>query len=218
MPLRPELAMRIAQSKATAGNAIIRDGVYLFEILKLLIQPNRKKEDMFIAEMLVRRNESTNEVDQRGMPVVPNAVGSSCSYSCNLVTNESADGNVKAFVLALVGIAEEEITYDADTFDSTPLGLPPDPRYFVPVRRGGLMIELHRNLEIARTLDDVTQDSQPYRGAYIADVTYRGKPIKSGKNAGQPFVGHNWAHVPNQTDADINERRRLLDNPGPAAR
>ena len=60
-----------------------------------------------------------------------------------------------------------------------------------------------------RIIDWVFSDQQPMRGMLCTGVTWR-SIIKTGKNAGQPFVGVNWGFV-QQTQQEIAQRRAELD-------
>lgn len=99
------LMARIAKAKTFAGGNIIKDGKYTFTVLRLFIN-NGHKGNCFIAEMRVDSAEQVNP------KVVPNPVGSTASYVLNLDKNESAPGNCKAYVLALLGAKEEEVSTD----------------------------------------------------------------------------------------------------------
>lgn len=99
---------KIAQAKATgSGGNQIRDGRYEFTILKLLME--QKFTGMcFIAEFLVDAAQATEP------GVETNPVGSTCGYVVNLDGNgkQSAPGNIKAFVLALLDKKDEDVTAD----------------------------------------------------------------------------------------------------------
>jgi hypothetical protein len=102
---------KIASASATGGGNNIRDGVYKLMVDKVHIQKGHTGE-CFIAEFRVIDANANGAVDDNGRPVVPNAVGSSCSMVCNLTKHESAAGNAKAFVvngLAGLGITEDKI-------------------------------------------------------------------------------------------------------------
>ena len=95
-----QLAERIAAAKATGGGNLITDGDYIFEVEKILLHAGYKGTS-FIAEMRVVESEPTVE------GVAPNKGGSAASLIVNLDKNpEMAPGNVKAFVLALLGLDE----------------------------------------------------------------------------------------------------------------
>ena len=89
---------KIAEAQATGGGTAIRDGRYRFEILNLLLE--QKYTGMcFIAELKVVNAEKVFE------DIEPNKPGTTCSYVVNLdgAGKLSAPGNIKAFVLALLG-------------------------------------------------------------------------------------------------------------------
>lgn len=180
---------KIARAKATKGGNHIKDGEYLLEVVKILLE-TKEGGECFIVEF--------NCLESKGYPgnfevagqacwpgvegaveVKPNAVGSSPSYVVNLTKQASAPGNVKAFTIALVGgedFSEESTESVAD---------------------------------FVATLDELVGSTQPARGMLIRAATLR-KPIKGGPNAGKPFVGINWSHV-EQSGEDIAARRAVLD-------
>lgn len=104
------LFQKIAKSKASAGGNIIKDGKYLFCIHNLLIDA-KFNGNMFIAEMEVI------EAHQLLDDVEPNKVGTTASYVVNLDKNQSAGGNAKALVLALLNAKEDE-TSEEDFVES----------------------------------------------------------------------------------------------------
>lgn len=96
---------QIAGSKASKGGAIIKPGSYTFEVQNVMVDPKCFGGAMFIAEFKVLEAKPT--VDG----IVPNMVGSSCSFVVNLVKNQGIGlGNAKAFLIALAGSNEEEMT------------------------------------------------------------------------------------------------------------
>lgn len=106
---KADLLKKIAGAKASAGGNVIKDGTYLFEVVQLLLE-QKFNGAMFIAEMIVREAQASGEKDERGVAVEPNKVGSTCSYVVNLDKNVSAAGNAKAYILALYGMQENEVS------------------------------------------------------------------------------------------------------------
>ena len=102
---------KIAGAPMTGGGSSIRDGFYKFLVEKITYQKGHSGE-VFIAELRVMESKSDGSVDDQGKPVVPNAVGSTCSLVCNLTKHESAASNAKKFafgVLAGLGYTEDKI-------------------------------------------------------------------------------------------------------------
>lgn len=191
MALSPALKKKIAEAKATGGGNNINDGRYVFEIHRLLVDA-KFKGTMFIAEFGVVESE----------PVIagtePNKPGTTCSNVMNMDSNVSAGGNIKVLVMAIEN-------YDEATADEPALG-PPDPtgtRH--PIVEGGIVVK-----RWMADLDRLTDASQPARGMLLGDETYR-KTIQTGNNAGKPFTGHKWVHIPDQSAAQIATRRKLID-------
>jgi hypothetical protein len=111
---RAALLARIAASKASQkGNNINPGGVYLWEVLKLLII-NGHNGDFFIAELYCRESKATGELNRAGQPWVPMQVGQTGSVCVNLSDpkQESAPGNVKSFMMGLMGEPESAIDLD----------------------------------------------------------------------------------------------------------
>ena len=171
---------KIAQAQTTQGGNWIKPGRYLFCVERLILD-SKRKGTCFIIELRVIESAPTDK-DAKGEWIQPNAPGSKCSNVLNLDTNDSAAGNVKAFLLALYDEKEPEAADQKLAFAA----------------------------EFAKAIEVVTEPDQPARGMLIADLTYTRK-IEKGKNAGGDFVGHNWAHVPGQADEAIKARRGQLD-------
>jgi hypothetical protein len=93
---------KIAGASITGGGNNIRHGNYTFLIEKVEIDTKFGGE-MFIAEFRVAEAEANGAVDEQGRPVVPNAVGSTCSLVCNLTKFENAKGNALAFLVGAMG-------------------------------------------------------------------------------------------------------------------
>ena len=105
---------KIATAQATGGGNMIRDGIYELMVEKVFMQSGHSGE-CFIAEYRVLKSAPNGALDERGNPVVPNPVGSSCSMVCNITKNESAAGNAKAFVegaLGCLGVQTAAFTAD----------------------------------------------------------------------------------------------------------
>jgi hypothetical protein len=181
------LLEKIAAAKITQGGNNIKDGKYIFSILKILSEKKRNG-NMFIVEMLVDESSSIPDIFEKdGKPVHANAAGTTVSWVLNLDNNDSAPGNIKAFVLGLFDESEADI--DAEELQAKSKGEPSP---------------------LATTLGELISREQPALGRKIVSETYR-KLIKSGKNAGQPFVGHNWRHVA-QTPEEIAANRARVEN------
>lgn len=103
---------KIAGASATGGGNNIRDGIYKLMVERITIQ-NGHTGESFIAEFRVMESQPNGAADEQGRPVLPNAVGSSCSMVANLTKHESAAGNAKALIcgaLAGLGYTEAQIT------------------------------------------------------------------------------------------------------------
>lgn len=161
--------------------ANIRDGQYLYEIRNLLSEEKRAGH-CFIIELGVV--EATASADPSRPGITPNPEQSLCGVVINLTKSDSAPGNVKRFILGLLGIDEQEMLTQmrADQVQD----------------------------EIMETYADMVSPAQPCKGMLVRGDTYH-KIIKTGPNQGKPFVGVNWLHVPDQTKSMIAARRKLIE-------
>ena len=182
---------KIAAAKpSSTRHANIRDGFYLFEVQRLLSEQKRK-DHCFIIELGVIASRASTDPDRPG--IVPNAPHSTASVVVAF-GNDSAGGNVTRFICGLLGVDPDQMTVtDEKTGDFV--------RFMTPEERGQ---------EIKSTYADLTSINQPGRGMLIRGETYT-YPIKSGPNAGKPFVGVNWIFVPGQTEQTTALRRQRLD-------
>lgn len=89
---------KIANAKALSGGNIIRDGVYRFIIERLSMNTDGYDGASFIAEFRVV------EAAPNEPGVEPNPVGSTVSFIAMVDKHKSALGNVKAFLLAALGM------------------------------------------------------------------------------------------------------------------
>lgn len=179
--LSAELLKKIATASASGGGTPIKDGIYRFMIHKMMID-KKFKGVCFIVEFDVV--DAKSSIDG----VTPNPVGSRCSFVVNLDRNVSAPGNTKALILALLGVDESKIL---------------DPKTGQPAS------DDERNRQIGEVVAWAVSETNPTRGMYLDDTTYR-KEIISGANAGKPFTGHSWARV-EQTPDEVAARRAEID-------
>lgn len=156
---------QIGTANASGGGTYIRDGRYKFMVEKVHLNEGYSGA-CFIAELRVLEAEATGEVDEKGAPVQPNKVGSSCSLVCNLKKHESAAGNAKAFaigVLGGLGYAPEAVGEQilaAICGPNNPLrgAILKDQTFRKPIRTGanaGKPITLHKWESIAQTEADI---------------------------------------------------------------
>jgi hypothetical protein len=100
------MAARIAGSKASMSGNFLKPGNYLLEVQKMLEKADARKGAAFISEFIVLEATKTDET------VTPNAVGSQASYVVNL-TQDSGPGNVKAFLMVLLDVPEDQVTAES---------------------------------------------------------------------------------------------------------
>jgi len=89
---------KVANSQPTRGGNFLRDGIYRLAVRELKVTKGFKGH-CFIAEFLVLESKPDLNVPD----TQPNAPGTVGSFVVNLDKFESAAGNVKAFILALLG-------------------------------------------------------------------------------------------------------------------
>lgn len=165
MPNIQAIAEAIAKANASrSGNFIKPGGKYLWEVANILINEGFGGT-YYIAELVCRESEATGSVGRDGKPEVPNAVGSSASFVCNLSDpkQKSAAGNVKSFIMALFGVEEPEVTTE-------------------------VVVETCSVIEKSGKITKVT----PCRGMLIRDEAWR-KPQKG--DASKDFTNHKWTTV-----------------------
>ncbi len=93
---------KVAKSKATKGGSYIDPGDYLYTVLGVKLNDGHKGVSIAL-EFLVE------EAQAKPGERAPNPVGSTCSAVHNF-KHDSAAGNVKAFVLAVLGLQESEVS------------------------------------------------------------------------------------------------------------
>lgn len=90
---------KIANASATKGGNNLKDGKYRLIVERMLLNTGHSGT-CFIPELRVVKAEKSEQ------DVEPNAPGSTVSCVWNVTKHASAPGNVKAFVLAVLGIDE----------------------------------------------------------------------------------------------------------------
>jgi hypothetical protein len=100
---------KIAGSKLSGGGNHVRDGEYLFTVKKLFGKQGHKGQSV-VLELLVESAKGVGEKNPDGSSVEPNAVGTHCSTTWNITKHDAAAGNVKSFVLAILGLQENQMT------------------------------------------------------------------------------------------------------------
>lgn len=175
MAVEKSVFERIAESRASGGGTQITDGKYSFTIVNLLME-KKYTGTCFIAELLVNSSEAIFD------DVTPNKPGTRCSYVVNLdgAGKLSAPGNIKAFVLAVMGETEGEST--PEDLEKT-LRLMTGPEQLAR----GIIIESTTYRKYARAGKNAAPDA-------------KGRP---------PMVMQSWRHVP-QTDTEVKKRRAEL--------
>jgi hypothetical protein len=190
---RNALFKKILDSKANAGGTPIRDGKYRF-LVKANLMEEKFGGTFWITEFHVLQSSKVTVVDlDSGAPiqVEPNAPGSTCSFAINMITNKSAGGNVKQYVLALLGYQDKEDSVDGEDFMKTLDALTNmDPKRIDPDTKKPIGVQIGR-------------------GFLIDNETFR-KKIKGGTNIGKPITCNKFAWV-EQDDKMIADNRKFLD-------
>ncbi len=94
---------KIADASLSGGGNNIRDGIYKLAVEKCLVNDEAHSGTVFIVEFRVLEAAANGALDENGRPVVPNAVGTTCSMVCNVTKHESAFGNLKKFLYGALG-------------------------------------------------------------------------------------------------------------------
>ena len=100
---RSSIASAILKADPTGNkNPFIRDGQYLFKVLKC--EEKTRQGRSVVIEMEVLEASEIQDKDPQGI----NPVGSCVSYHNNIDKSESAAGNILAFFMALTGTRDKE--------------------------------------------------------------------------------------------------------------
>jgi hypothetical protein len=196
---------RVKKSKATGKKSeFIRDGKYLLGVLQIITMTSDESGLNFIARLLVLKSESKGDLDPKTkQPVTPNPAGSVVGFVQQPdAFPKTAPGNIKAFMLALSGMSEEQ----GDEM--------------VEVEIDGKTLQM-ANIEVLG--EGAAGKEQLARGMLISCATRQGQ-VKTGKNAGQINTYPQFDHVgdaPDATefggngDADVARRRAEWDKTYP---
>lgn len=178
---------KIAGAQVNQGGNFIRGGTYLLEVEKLIMEQKRKGM-CFIGELRVIESADT-ATSLKGEEIKANKVGERVGEVQNLDGKgaDSAPGNIKAFVCALLG-ADPNATDEEELFEA-----------------------LQGTEENGEHIAGLLEPSQPMRGKLIRCEAFE-KPTK----AGNPFTVKNWSYV-EQAPEDIQARRKAQDERAKAA-
>jgi hypothetical protein len=176
-----DVYMQIANAKAGSGGNRIVDGAYTHAVKNLILEKKRAAI-FFIAELVVV---TASPVD------VPAEFWKEHEKVPGYTFKPNAVGADVSFLC--------DMSADAGPGNAKSLLLALD----------GTPEENVNPAAFAQMIKAATGKPQPLRGALVKCTTYR-KPIKSGKNAGQPFTGCNWEFIPQKPD-EVRARRNVLD-------
>ena len=111
---RSSIAASILKADPSGNkNPFIRDGEYLFEVLKC--EEKTRQGRSVVIEMKVLEAKEVQEKDPQGI----NPVDSNVSYHNNIDKSESAAGNILAFFMALTGTKDKEDPSFGETLDAS---------------------------------------------------------------------------------------------------
>lgn len=100
---------KIANSQAAGGGNYLRDGEYLLTVSKFFAK-KMFGGNTVVAELKVEQCRASGETNPDGTPTLPNPVGTTCSCAWKIDKHDAAAGNVKAFVLGILGYQESQLT------------------------------------------------------------------------------------------------------------
>jgi hypothetical protein len=104
---------KVAKAKATAGGNYIRDGKGRLILDKMKVDYSDTNGHVFIAEFVVESSTKvpvTSLKTGEKLDIEPNPPGSTCSIVHKLDKQLAAAGNMKAFVLTLLGYDESQVS------------------------------------------------------------------------------------------------------------
>lgn len=196
---------RAKKAQATGKKSeFLRDGSYVLGVLQIISKKSDQSGLNFIARMLVLKSESKGDLDPvTQKPVIPNPVGSVVGYIQQLdAYPKTAPGNVKAFMLELGGMTEQE----GDTIEE--------------VEIDGKKVQMSR-LEI---LGEGAAGPEQLARGMLLNCSTRQAQVKTGKNAGKINTYPQFDHVGDAADAtefggnsdeDVARRRAEWDKTHP---
>lgn len=117
-----DIAKKIAGSKPSGGGTKYKDGKYELEVVELKWKSGHRGESFIACLMIAEatRADYDQPVGKNKFPPVspePSKPGTTFDVVCNTTTNDSAYGDIKAFLLSLFG-ADDATTTD-DEFIAT---------------------------------------------------------------------------------------------------
>ena len=105
----------IGKARANNKSDFIRDGKGVL-LLEECIYDKMNDGRTWVSRFEVVEAVSKGDLDKDGKPVVPNAVGSHVGWVQQPEKFKSAAGNIKSFVLALLGYSEAEVDANPGSF------------------------------------------------------------------------------------------------------
>jgi hypothetical protein len=200
----------VKKSKATGKQSEnLEAGRYILGVLQIISRVTEQKGLVFIAKMLVLKSEyhgavdPDNLIDGKPKVIVPAPVGVVRGYVLLLDKHrDTAPGNVKAYMLELVGLTED----DGDTLED--------------VEIDGKKVQMSK-LEIIG--EGAAGEEQQARGMLIACETRMAK-VKKGDRAGKHNHYPQWTHIGDEptatefggnSDEDVARRRAEWDKTHP---
>lgn len=200
------IAKRVAAARASGGGNFINpgEGELMVKILKDGSRPEFNDGDTFVAELLVLSNKGYEEKDEKGQAKkVGNVVGSTISFIQQFEEfPDTAYGNTKAFLLALLGETEESLAQGAAESKAE-------------FEKAGTLAVMcakfdvqdwNADAEFALAYDKVTNRKEnPTRGMRVRYNTYE----KTSKKSGKALTLINWEHVPQNVDQIAAARAKL---------
>lgn len=182
----------IGASRANTKSDYFKDGQGL-ALLKEVIYKDMNDGPTFVARFTILESSSKGDVDPvTKQPVVPNAPGSEVGWIQKTGKQKSAAGNVKSFVLALLGYSEAEVDSKPGSFADAVAQL----------------ADLDSNGQDARgAIASKGGVIQPGRGMVVRYATTQAA-IRSGPNAGKVLTFVKFSHVGDLNTKELIAKRR----------
>jgi hypothetical protein len=212
------IAKKIAEAKARGGGNFLNPGkgVLIVKALKDGTKPEFYAGETFVAELLVEKCEGfSGQLDEKGKEKpAGNAIGSTASYVQQFEEYpDTAFGNTKTFLLALLGETEESLAASAA---ENAKRYATDPAFkqqldHFMLKTFSEVKPWDADCEFAKAYETlVDRKTNPARGMRIGYSTYEKKTRESGKILTLPV----WESFP-QDEAQIRATRAQLDGTEP---
>ena len=100
---------KLGEARANVKGDYFRDGAGVV-VIEELVYSEMNEGETFVARSVIIESQSKGDLDIKSkQPVIPNAPGSHVGWVQQVKKFKSAAGNIKAFLLALLSVSQEEM-------------------------------------------------------------------------------------------------------------